>query len=704
MKKLLFLLLFYPILSVGSDRKIPSKIKDVTVYLSGAQVYRKAQCTLAEGTNELVFSGLSSKIEESSIQISGLQAVSILSMSYDLNYLEKSESNPQVKKWEDKIIHIHHEIAMLKNLIAGLEEEEKVITTNRMVSTDNQALDLNKVKEISTYYRERITNIKNEIFRTNLNINEFNLEVNALRKQLAEANNAPEEEQGELTITFDAPIATNLDLSISYLVRDAGWIPNYDIKSKKLNDPIDLSYKAHVYQKTGKNWDNVNVTLSTGNPNVNVNKPNLGTKYLNFVSRYAKRQKTSTKKKGYVYNPTVRKVIGTIVDESGSPLPGANIVVKGTNNGTQTDFDGNFSLDVISGRELVISYIGQKTQELPIYSSVINAQLEEDAATLDEVVVTGYGIKREKSTLGYAVSEIEPENLLQGKAAGVHITGASGASTNIRIRGNSSFQRAQPPLYIVDGVPLEGFGEGDLDENEIQSMEVLKGAEASALYGNRGANGIVVITTKKSSIQDGLTNTKFVIKKPYSIISDGDITAIEINTFKVSAEYEYFAAPLINENVFLTATLKDWEKYQLLPGEANVYFEGGYAGKTNLDPFTVKKEMTLSLGIDPGITVSRKQQRNFKSKSFTGSNRVLNRTYDLEVKNNKSSAIDLKLMDRIPISQNKEIKVDDVEPQAADYNKKTGLLSWSLKLNSKESTKESFSFQVKYPRGRYISL
>ncbi len=689
--------MLFPILGFGNDKKIPSKIKDVTVYLSGAQIYRKAQCTLSEGTNELVFSGLSSKIEESSIQISGLQAVSILSMSYDLNYLEKSEGNPQVKKWEDEIIQTQHEITMLKNLIAGLEEEEKVITTNRMVSTDNQALDLEKVKEISKYYRERITAIKNEVFRTNLKINKFNLEIGTLRKQLAEVNNAPEEEQGELTITFDAPIAANLDLSISYLVRDAGWIPNYDIKSKKLNAPIDLSYKAHVYQKTGKNWDNVNVTLSTGNPNMNVNKPNLGAKYLNFVSRYAKQQRPSAKKKGYAYNPTVRKVIGTIVDESGSPLPGATVIVKGTSNGTQTDFDGNFSLDVISGKELVISYIGQKTQELPIYSSVINAQLETDAAALDEVVVVGYGTSKSSSV----------SSVLQGKVSGVqisHSSGSSGAINDIRIRGNSSFQRAQQPLYIVDGVPLEGFGEGDLDENEIQSMEVLKGAESSALYGSRGVNGIVVITTKKSSIQDDLTNTKFVIKKTYSIVSDGDITAIEINTFKLSAEYEYFAAPLINENVFLTATLKDWEKYQLLPGEANVYFEGGYAGKTNLDPFTVKKEMTLSLGIDPGITVTRKQQRNFKSKSFTGSNRTLDRVYDLEVKNSKSLAIDLKLMDRIPISQNKEIKVDDVEPQTAEYNKKTGLLTWNMKLNSQESKKESFSFQVKYPRGRYISL
>ncbi len=301
--------------------------------------------------------------------------------------------------------------------------------------------------------------------------------------------------------------------------------------------------------------------------------------------------------------------------------------------------------------------------------------MEEDAEALEEVVVTGYGT-----------------------------SSISGRTSGVRVRGNSSIQSTPEPLVIIDGVPIEGFSESDIDQNEIQHIETLKDANATAIYGSRASNGVIVITTKKSRLQDDLTNAKFIIKKPYSIASDGDITAIEINTFKMPATYEYFAAPIINENVFLTASFKDWEKYQLLPGEANIYFEGTYAGKTALDPYTVKKEMVLSLGIDVNITVTRKQQRNFKSKSFTGSNRILDRTYDLEVKNNKNTAISLKLMDRIPKSQHKDIKVDDVEANSAAYDKKSGLLSWNVDLAPKENKKESFSFQVKYPRGKYISL
>ena len=675
MKKLILLLFTIPLIAWGNEKTTPSQIKEVTVYLNGAQIHRKAKITLKTGTNEFLFPGLSPKIDESSIQISGLRSASILSMAYDLNFLNELQGNPQVQQWEEQVMTLKHKIAMYQNLILGLEEEEKIITTNRTIGSETQALNLSQVKEIGTYYRERITAIKNEIFDTNLKINKANLEITKLKKQIQEINNDGETEQGQLKLVLDAPVPMNLELSISYLVADAGWIPNYDIKSEKLDAPIQLAYKAHVYQKTGNTWENVKITLSTGNPNVNVNKPILGTHYLNFVHSSSSNQRVVSKKNRYPYNPGVSKVTGTVVDQTGYPLPGANVVIKGTDKGTQTDFDGNFSLEVVpSGRALVVSYIGFQSEEIPIYASIMNVQLEEDISALEEVVVVGYG------------------------------EDAFGSSSNVRVRGYSKTPKVQPPLYIIDGVPVKSYSEGDLDESEIQSMEVLNGDEALAVYGNRGSHGIVVITTRQNTVVDDLTNTKFNISKPYSITSDGDITAILIDTHQLPATYEYFAAPIINENVFLTATLKDWEKLQLLPGEAYVYYEGGYAGKTTLDPFIQKKEMVLSLGIDPNVTVSRKQRRNFKSKSFTGGSRIVNRTYDLEVKNNKTTAVKLKLMDRIPLSQNKEIKVSDINPGEANYNVKTGLLTWEMNLESKAIQNEDFSFAVKYPKGRSISL
>lgn len=700
MKNLILILVLCPILIFANDKKIPSKIKEVTVYLNGASITRTAVCDLASGASEITLTGLSTKIDESSIQISGLQAVTILSMSYDINFMPIVENTTDSQPLQNRLTGIETEIALLKNSISGLEEEEQVIYANRLVSARTQGLSLEKLKEISTYYRQRITAIKNAIFKANLEIKKLNMETRIIQKQMAERNNTPEKEQGEIKIMFDAPIASKLNLIVAYQVQDAGWIPNYDIKSNDINTPLSLSYKAHVYQKTGNDWNDVSIILSTGNPNVNVAKPNLGTKYLNFTNGYKNKNVNITKKSRYVYNPSVRQITGTVIDESGAPLPGASIVVKGTTNGTQTDFDGHFSLDVQNGQRLMVSYIGFSSEELPIYSSIMNIRLDQDMQALDEVVVTAMGVKREKKALGYAVSSVDVSQSLQGRAAGVHISNSNG----VRIRGASSLNGNSTPLYLIDGIIKEEFEEGDLDMDEIQSVEVIKGNKAIALYGSRGNNGIIVITTKKSSTKDDVTSTKFIIKKPYSILSDGDITAIEINTFKLDAKYEYFAAPIVNENVFLTTTFSDWEQYNLLPGEASIYFKGTYAGKTTIDPYTTKKEMTVSLGIDQNITVTRKQNKNFKNKSFTGSNRTLERKYDVEIKNNKAVAIDLKLMDRIPISQQKEIKVDDIETHDANYETKKGLLTWTMNLSSKETQTKSFSFQVKYPKYKRISI
>tara|TARA_R110000796_G_scaffold88850_4_gene191904 strand:- start:62023 stop:64056 length:2034 start_codon:yes stop_codon:yes gene_type:complete len=677
MKKIIFLLVFLPFLAFGGD-KIPSKIKLVTVYLNSAEVSRLATFDIQQGTSELIFTGLSSKIDESSIQVSGLQGTSILAISFDINYLDKSISDEETKKLTDKIEAIELQATLLKNLILGLEEEEKVINTNRLVSADNQSLDIEKIKQISTYYRERITAIKNEIYHANLKINVLNADIQDIQKQSIEINNTVSEPKGEIKIKFDAPISAHLNLELKYNVQDAGWIPNYDIKSKKINDPLKLIYKAHVYQKTGVNWDNVLITLSTGNPNKFSIKPELTSDYLNFGRR--KSYKAQEKKSIYNYNPTVRTVTGIVTDESGQPLPGCNVILKGTNIGVQTDFDGRYAINISIGKELVFSYIGFKSNEVPIYSSVMNTRLQEDAQMLEEVVVTGY-----------ATADSDFSRALSGKVAGV------------QIRGTSSVQETQL-LYIIDGIPVEDFTEGDLDINEIQNIEVLKDEATTSIYGSRTSDGVILITTKKSDVQDGVTSTKFEIKKPYSISSDGDITAIEINTYQLDAKYEFFTAPVINENVFLTATFTDWEKLNLLPGEANIYFDGGYAGKTAIDPYTMHKEMTVSLGIDDAISINRKQDRNFKSKSFTGSNRILDRTYNLEIKNNKTTDINLVVMDRIPISQNKEIKVDDIITNNAIYNKDKGLLTWKLNLKSKQELKESFSFQIKYPKGRNITL
>ncbi len=231
-----------------------------------------------------------------------------------------------------------------------------------------------------------------------------------------------------------------------------------------------------------------------------------------------------------------RTITGTVVDEDGLPLPGVTVLIEGTSTGTQTDFDGNYSIAATEGDVLVYSFVGMETAEYTVANNdTIDVTLSTDSAQLDEVVVTALGIQREKKSLGYATQEVEGAevsdvpttnfmNSLSGKVAGLNIksSGTMGGSTNIVIRGNASLTGNNQALFVIDGTPISnetpntadqqggrggydyGNAASDINPNDIESINVLKGAAATALYGARAANGVIIIETKKGSKQKGI--------------------------------------------------------------------------------------------------------------------------------------------------------------------------------------------------------
>eukprot|EP01093_Parvamoeba_rugata_P015390 TRINITY_DN5397_c0_g1_i4.p1 TRINITY_DN5397_c0_g1~~TRINITY_DN5397_c0_g1_i4.p1 ORF type:complete len:1090 (-),score=218.72 TRINITY_DN5397_c0_g1_i4:1259-4528(-) len=255
-------------------------------------------------------------------------------------------------------------------------------------------------------------------------------------------------------------------------------------------------------------------------------------------------------------------VTGIVLDNLGQPLPGANVLEKGTTNGTQTDFDGNYTLNVPGDAILVVSYIGFKGKEISVNNqNRIEISLEEDSQQLTEVVVTALGISREKKSLGYATQEVDGENVnnvptdnvvnaLSGKVAGVQIKTNTnlGGSSNVVIRGSTSLTGNNQALFVVDGVPVNnsnfnsdtqqtgggGYDYGnlasDINPNDIKSINILKGAAATALYGSRATNGAVIITTKNGS---GSKN-----KTTVTISSSATVGFIDKSTWP-EFQYEY---------------------------------------------------------------------------------------------------------------------------------------------------------------------
>ncbi|WP_432222903.1 SusC/RagA family TonB-linked outer membrane protein [Flavobacterium sp. TMP13] len=235
-----------------------------------------------------------------------------------------------------------------------------------------------------------------------------------------------------------------------------------------------------------------------------------------------------------------RVVSGNVSDNSGMPLPGVSVLVKGTKTGSQTDFDGKFSIKATSSQILIFSYIGMKSQEIMANSTNLNVSLKDESVELEGVVVTALGIKKDEKKLGYAVSKVSgdeitksgEQNLIQalaGKAAGVQIVGSGGtpgASSKIIIRGLNTITGSTDPLIVVDGIPIDNSTDQtsagdnpfnanlsginnsnralDINPNDIESVTILKGPAAAALYGARAGNGVVIYTTKKGRAQRGL--------------------------------------------------------------------------------------------------------------------------------------------------------------------------------------------------------
>ncbi|NME67323.1 SusC/RagA family TonB-linked outer membrane protein [Flammeovirga aprica] len=318
------------------------------------------------------------------------------------------------------------------------------------------------------------------------------------------------------------------------------------------------------------------------------------------------------------------RTVSGVVSEAGEPLPGVTVVIKGTSKGTITDLDGKYQISVSDDATLIFSFVGYSTQEVVVgQQSVIDIALEQDAEQLDEVVVTALGQESDKKSLGYAFQEVQTETLqqtgnpglagaLQGKVTGVDIkpsSGAPGASAQINIRGARSFTGNNAPLYVIDGMPISSnpdFSTGnsvtgadianravDIDPNDIESINILKGQAAAALYGIRASNGVIIITTKSGKGNKGkpivkvsnFTSFETVSRKPnYQTKYAQGTTSFNKETGKFDIEYD-------------PSTSLSWgPKISDLPNDPT------YGGNSNGHPGMYKVPQREEGGMDPWVT------------------------------------------------------------------------------------------------------
>ncbi len=605
----------------GNRKEVDSKIEEVTIFLSGAQVTRTAAPSVPAGTATLVFGGVPAHISAQSIQVKGEGNFTVLSVVHQLNYLESQTRAKEINDLQSRLKTLREKLESENAMREVYTQEEQVLMENKHLGSRNQAIKVSDLKDAADFYRSRLAELKLKQLEVGRTIRTLSEETEKINRQLQELRARKDEPAGEILVTTHARAATASRFTISYLVNEAGWRPAYDIRVKDVKSPVALIYKASVYQTSGEDWKNVKLTLSTGNPSQNGSQPVLNPWYLGFYRPHVYNLPGSSDANAAAVN--VRQINGRITDDQGKALPGVNVLIKGTTVGTVTDGNGYYSLQVpAGGSQVVYSFIGYTTQETHIFSPTMNLVLQPDIHSLNEVVVTGYGA-------------------LQGKVAGVE--------------ARARRDKAAPPPAVA-------------------TQEVKQ------------------------------TSVTFKIDIPYTIPSGGKQYSVDMQEYNIPAYYEYSCVPKLDPDVFLTAKITDWEEYNLLAGEASLFFEGTFLGKSLLDVQNTTDTLTLSLGRDKNIIVTRTKVKEFTTKQFIGANRRETRAWEITVRNKKALPVNIVVQDQLPVSTQSEISIDRQEISGATPDEQTGKLTWKFELPPAQTKKLDVRYVVKYPKNERVVL
>lgn len=514
-----------------------SEIKSVTVYRSGAQVYRAGEGQVPGGQSILKFTGLSPYLNASSVQFSATGDFTILSVNFQRNYINPLENNAEAQNLQSQIDGLEEQLAKLEIELQVLQEEEALILANKQIGGQQNGVQLQDLQAIAEYYRTRLKALKLERFELTADRKKLQEEKSSLEQQLAQLSGKnPQKASGEIWVKVTADRAVSSKFQLSYLVPQAGWKPTYDVRIADVGEDVQLDLKGDIHQGSGEDWKGVSLSLSTGIPTEGGVKPDLQPWWLAPYQPVV-----------YQYGARERKLDGYARNE---------------------------------------------------------AMAQEDAAEM---------------------SSPPP-----------------------------------PPAPTADYVAVEQL--------------------------------------------ERTTTREYRIQLPYDIPADGNPYTVAIENYELPAAYQYYVAPKLDKDVFLTAKVGGWEDYNLLSGPANLFFEGSYLGNTHLDVQQTTDTLELSLGRDKGIIVSREKDEQFKDKQFIGNKVTQSIGWKIELRNTKSKAVSIIVEDQYPISTTDDIAVELNGARGAAVNKEEGTLKWEVNLIPGQSETLRFGYEVKFPKRMNVML
>ncbi|NVO01657.1 MAG: mucoidy inhibitor MuiA family protein [Bacteroidetes bacterium] len=677
MRAILLILFFISIQVSAKDIDLKTTITDVTVFQSGAQVKRIGSTKIPAGESQIIISDATSLLKKESIQVKGEGDFTILSVNFQAK-LEDVEN--EKGKWADLELKQKSLMQQMEDLsvkIQTLNSQEAAIMNLKDISTTTKGVTVEQIGKAQELVRLKLTEIKTEKLKFSRQILDLFEDHKTITQHLVALKTPKQKIHYEIVVKVSALTAVLADFIISYIVPNAQWFPTYDLRVNSVTEPMLIEYKANVSQESGEDWTNVSLKLSTGDPSQSPQKPKIDPWWLYLNQGYVQPQKQNN---FYKYTDIrFTKVNGTIINaESGEPIPWCNIIVSGTNIGTTADAEGSFSLVLPeNAKQLYFYSIGFIAQTIAISEKNPTIKLQKQEMPLNETVKTDY------------------ERALMNVQSPVFSTDYEGVLSNLEVPVISNYD-----LMVMDANGASvgyatGAGPGTYSYNisDNKSVNYLS-SEIKQIDAKK------IVATKTLNI----VSTEFSIDEKYTIPSDPKKITVSIQSIKTDAKYQYYCAPRFDKDVFITAQLTNWEQYNLLEGQANVFFEETFTGSTFFDTRFLVDTLEISLGRDKGIKVERKKSKEFNKSQVVGNDNIAYRDWDISVYNSKPQPIDIIVEDQFPVSVDSKVVVSQEEKSNGVLNETTGIVSWPFKLNPSETKKLQLKYKVKYPKGNYIGL
>ena len=621
---------------------INSKINDVTVFFSGAQINRLSEINLIVGKQLFLIKDLPQEINQQSIQVNQLKNSKILSVKHYLFSENEAKKSANQLLLEKRNKEIEFKLKEINNKIEVFKIEEQLLLDNSRIMGKSNGSSLNELKETTQFYRDKINEIKKEKLILSTLFDDLIKEIQDNNKKVNEIVSKKRKTYSYLLVAIECNKPTKDKLSFSYFVPNAGWEPIYDFRVDDISKPLSIVYNANVYHTTGENWENVNITLSSSNPTIDGNKPELIPWFAYGKSPYEKpttsKHSDKTIFKGKVYDAETNEV-----------LPFANVILYKNNeqiSGSITDFEGAFTFNPIqSGNyDVVVKYIGY--QETKLKNIFISSNK-----------ITFYDFKLKQSSVELASFEISENKRPLISKDDV----SSGGTINTQM------------ISQMPGVSSKKYKQNEMDKKEEYNFIA-------------------------NSIDETTINLAYKIDIPYSIPSDGENYSIKIKEVSLPVKYIYHAVPKLDKDVFLSAIITDWNSLNLLSGKTSIYYQGTFTSESYIDVNEVSDSLVISLGRDKNIIINREGNKMLNDKKSIGNYTKETVAWDITVKNNKNIPIDIIIEDQHPISARKTYEVELIESSNAEIDEKTGFLKWKLKMEPLDKKVINFRYSLKFPK------